>query len=90
MKLFLPSFAIAFLATISYHDVDVSAIRILGIFNTLSKSHWFLGNALMKGLAESGHDVTFISPFREKNPPKNYKEIHLDGLAEQSRESKYF
>ncbi|KAJ8928778.1 hypothetical protein NQ314_018636 [Rhamnusium bicolor] len=36
-------------------------------------SHYFLGNALARGLAEVGHDVTMVSPFEEKNPPKKGK-----------------
>lgn len=88
MKLFISSLVIAILATISYHDAHVNAYKVLGIFHTISKSHYIVGNALMKGLAEAGHEVTIISPFREKNPPKNYKEIYLDGLEEASRQGR--
>ncbi|XP_044755559.1 UDP-glycosyltransferase UGT5-like isoform X2 [Coccinella septempunctata] len=40
-------------------------------------------STLMKILAERGHDVTVIAPFKEKNPPKNYRQIYLDGIYEQ-------
>jgi hypothetical protein len=37
----------------------------------------------MKGLAEKGHDVTVISPYPEKDPPKNgsYVDITLTSFA---------
>ncbi|KAG5880368.1 hypothetical protein JTB14_029494 [Gonioctena quinquepunctata] len=51
-------------------------------------SHNIINNALMSGLAEAGHDVTIISPFTEKNPPKNgsWREIILDGFIEEHAE----
>lgn len=57
--------------------------RILGIFPTSGRSHYILGSSLMKGLAEKGHDVTVISPYPEKDPPKNgsYVDITLTSFA---------
>ncbi|XP_055910483.1 UDP-glycosyltransferase UGT5-like [Eupeodes corollae] len=49
--------------------------KILGIFPSMLKSHFFVGNSLMKGLAEKGHEVTMISPFPEKIKLKNYRDI---------------
>lgn len=57
--------------------------RILGVFPFAAHSHYALGSRLMKALAEKGHDVTIIAPYREKNPPKNYREIFLEGVVEQ-------
>uniref|UniRef100_T1GTV7 Glucuronosyltransferase n=1 Tax=Megaselia scalaris TaxID=36166 RepID=T1GTV7_MEGSC len=51
--------------------------RILAIFPSSSKSHYFVGVSLMKGLAEKGHDITLIAPFKEKHPITNLKTIHL-------------
>lgn len=58
----------------------VQSARILGIFPSPGKSHFFLGQALMKALAEKGHDVTIVSAFGEKTPPKNhpYRDIVID------------
>lgn len=53
------------------------AARILGVFPTPSKSHWFLGSALMKELALDGHDVTDVSPFHLTNPPENYHHVEV-------------
>lgn len=58
--------------------------RILGVFPFFARSHYILGSTLMKGFAEAGHDVTMISPFKEKNPPKggNWTEILVDNIFE--------
>lgn len=54
-----------------------NSFKILGIFHTSSRSHFIAGNALMKGLANAGHDVTVMSQFPEKKPIKNYREIDI-------------
>jgi hypothetical protein len=51
--------------------------KILAVFPTASKSHWILGQPLMKELARAGHEVTVMSPFQAKNPPKNYRHIEM-------------
>lgn len=66
-----------------FHSVKCS--KILVAFPMPGRSHYILGNALAKGLAEAGHDVTMVSPFEEKNPPKNgtYRDVVLTGLDEE-------
>lgn len=63
---------------------NVQSAKILGIFPMSSRSHYILGSSLLKGLAEHGHEVTMISPFEEKNPPKNsvFKNVVLTGFVE--------
>lgn len=41
----------------------------------------------MKGLAEEGHEVTVISPFKQNKPIENYKEVFLEISWEISRKS---
>lgn len=62
----------------------VKSSRILGVFPMGAPSHYILGNALMKGLAEAGHNVTMISPFEEKDPIKggSYKDVVLTGFLD--------
>lgn len=62
----------------------IKAARILGNFPTIAPSHYILGNALLKGLAEAGRNVTMISPFEEKDPPKegSYRDVVLTGFSE--------
>lgn len=73
---------IIFFALIAIDSNGIDAYKILGIFHTGSPSHYYVGRALMKGLATDGHDVTIISPFKEKNPISNYNEVYLDGIYE--------
>ncbi|KAI7815290.1 UDP-glycosyltransferase [Rhyzopertha dominica] len=65
----------------------VDGSKILGIFPFAATSHYILGSTLMKALAEKGHDVTIITPYREKSPPKNYKEVFLSGMVEYMEET---
>ncbi|KAL3270169.1 hypothetical protein HHI36_009226 [Cryptolaemus montrouzieri] len=62
--------------------------RILGIFHMVGKSHYAAGNTLMKILAARGHEVTFVSPFKEKKPPKNFKDVVLTPTT--SRATNFF
>lgn len=71
----------------------VESYRILGVFPVPTRSHYFLGNALMKALAEAGHDVTIIAPFKDDQLPSlskngSYREITLDGIEEAQKKSK--
>lgn len=68
---------------------DVDAYRILGVFPVASQSHFYVGNALMEGLAEKGHDVTVLSPFDSNNSYKNYKHIPLELTRQLYKESMY-
>ncbi|XP_018579881.1 UDP-glucuronosyltransferase 2B7-like [Anoplophora glabripennis] len=64
--------------------------RILIVFPMVGRSHYILGNAFGKGLADAGHDVTMLSPFEDKKPPKNgkYTEVVLTGLSEEENKPK--
>lgn len=66
----------------------VIAYKFLGVLPIPSKSHYYIGHNLLKGLAEEGHDVTVISPFKEKNPIPNYKEVFLEHSWIVSRQGK--
>jgi len=52
--------------------------KILGLFPMPSKSHTAVNVAIVKELAERGHEVTVVSPFPEKSEIPNYKNIVLD------------
>ncbi|XP_066259817.1 UDP-glycosyltransferase UGT5-like [Euwallacea similis] len=62
-----------------------NAAKILGIFTFPAGSHNILATKLLAGLAEDGHEITFIAPYPTKNIPKNtsWNEIVLDGLKEE-------
>lgn len=67
----------------------VNSARILGIFHAPAHSHFQLGDRILKELASRGHEVTVISPFPEKTPVKNFKQVLLTGVVEEM-ESKIF
>lgn len=56
-----------------------NSLRILGIFHTRALSHFFIGDALMKGLSEAGHDVTAISMFPLSKKFDNFQHINITG-----------
>lgn len=64
---------------------NLNSYKFLAILPIPSKSHYYIGHNLMKGLAEDGNEVTVISPFKEKMPIKNYKEVFLEHTWVKSR-----
>ncbi|CAH0546757.1 unnamed protein product [Brassicogethes aeneus] len=51
--------------------------KILAIFSIPSYSHYVLGSTVMKEMNKRGHEVTFVSFFKEKDPLKNWTDIIL-------------
>lgn len=82
-------FVFAFVAFFAIESNGVASYKILGIFHTVSPSHHYVGSALMKGLAADGHQVTIISPFKEKKPIANYTEVHLDGTYDMFKKGEF-
>lgn len=62
--------------------------KILGVFPFSSKSHYAIGEATMRALAEVGHEVTMISVYEKKNPLPNFKEIIITDAMEKMQMSK--
>lgn len=56
--------------------------RILGLFPHIGKSHYMVFQPLLRALADRGHDVTTVSFFPLENPPPNYKDVSLEGVAD--------
>ncbi|XP_058459805.1 UDP-glucosyltransferase 2-like [Malaya genurostris] len=53
----------------------VESSRILCIDPSPGKSHVIVAQVLLKGLAERGHEITMVSPFKLSKPVKNFREI---------------
>uniref|UniRef100_A0A6B2EB55 Putative glucosyl/glucuronosyl transferase n=1 Tax=Phlebotomus kandelakii TaxID=1109342 RepID=A0A6B2EB55_9DIPT len=53
--------------------------RILAIFPVPTRSHFILGETLVRALENRGHHITFLTPFRLREPPENIQEILLEG-----------
>lgn len=80
MKLTLAYFLLC-AATVFSSSAD--GYRILGVFPFSAKSHNIVFEALMKGLAQHGHQVDVVSHFPLKSPVENYTDIiSLDGTME--------
>jgi hypothetical protein len=60
----------------------VESYKILGLFPFMAKSHFIVGNSLMKGLAKAGHEVTVVSAFPNKGPIDNYTFIDVSEILE--------
>ncbi|XP_017083904.2 uncharacterized protein LOC108116482 [Drosophila eugracilis] len=58
----------------------VSAYNYLMVLHTAARSHYHVGSALAKGLANAGHQVTIISPFELKKPIKNIKDVQVKSI----------
>lgn len=69
----------AVLVLLTAFGTHSSAYKILGLFVHNGKSHFDVFRHLLVALAEKGHEVTVVSHFPEKNPPKTYKDLSLAG-----------
>lgn len=56
--------------------------RILAVFPGPGYSQFILAEKLLTTLTKRGHEVTVISPFEPKVPPKNYTTVSLRGIVE--------
>lgn len=77
-----------FLIPIIFFVTNGNGFKILIVFPTRAPSHYFVGRALAKGLAEAGHEVTMVCPFKKKETIPNYKEVVLDGIIEALKKGK--
>ncbi|KAH8237916.1 hypothetical protein KR032_007190 [Drosophila birchii] len=57
--------------------VSSNSLNILGLFPHPAMSHFKFFQPIMRGLAQAGHSVDVISPFRDEAPPKRYKDYQL-------------
>lgn len=55
------------------------ALKILGIFPPPVKSHFVVGEVLLKVLADRGHQVDVVNHFPQKKKYPNYTDISLVG-----------
>lgn len=57
--------------------------RILGVFPSPGYSQFILAERLMTELANRGHEVIVICPFKPRKPVKGYTTIVVDGMLEE-------
>jgi hypothetical protein len=68
-------FCVAFAFTLNFKSCESS--KILVVFPSPSRSQILIMEVLTKELAESGHQVTMVSPFPLKKPVKNYRDVKV-------------
>lgn len=58
----------------------VNCAKILGVFPFPSKSHYHMGNFLLKELAKKGHEVTMIASYEDNSLPPNvsYRNVKVE------------
>lgn len=56
---------------------ETHTAKILSLFAYPGPSQYIMASALLKGLAERGHQVTSISTFPQKKPLKNFRDIPI-------------
>lgn len=66
-------------STLLFFTSKVAAYRILALFPHTAKSHFVMGEALMKGLAARGHQVFVVNHFPQAHAVPNYTDISLVG-----------
>ena len=54
---------------------DVNSAKILSVFGYPGPSQYIMASTFLKALAERGHEVTSVSPFPQKKPLKNFRDI---------------
>ncbi|KAF7992649.1 hypothetical protein HCN44_004993 [Aphidius gifuensis] len=67
-----------FILILIYIDCSV-ALNILGIFPLPGRSHYTVGEEILKGLAEKGHKVDVISHFPQKKEIPNFTDYTIAG-----------
>lgn len=81
---------VALLAISSPDIKGVQSAKILCVFPSPGRSHVLVGQTLLKALAERGHEVTMVSPFKLSKPVPNYREIYIPADDTVSRMTKSF
>lgn len=71
-------FCVALLALFS----QIEGLKVLGILPLGSNSHFAIGQAIVKSLHKAGHDVTVLSPYPQKKPLANFRDISSADVIE--------
>lgn len=72
---------VAFFAIFS----QIDGFKVLGILPFGSNSHFAIGSAILKNLHKAGHEVTVISPYPQKKPLKNYRDVSTADFLEKQK-----
>lgn len=51
------------------------AAHLLAFFPLPGRSHWILAQTYLRALADRGHRITFVTPFKNEGNPHNWREV---------------
>lgn len=74
------SVAILIVTLISSVLKHTNGANILYLNDIASPSHHIWNSAIVNALAARGHNITYMSPDLDKNPPKNVHYLHMDEM----------
>lgn len=72
--------------------VSTSCCKGLKIFGSLTfgtHSHFAIGDAILKTLWKAGHEITVMSPYPQKVPLENYRDISTADTLVKFRSGKF-
>lgn len=61
---------------------QVDGLKVLGVVPFGSSSHFAIGSSILKTLAKADHEVTVISPYLQKKPLKNYRDVDASSVLD--------
>lgn len=70
--------------------LQVDGLKVLGVLPFSSKSHFAIGNSIVKSLLNAGHEVTVISPYPQKKKLENYRDIDVSSILEEFKKREIF
>lgn len=70
-------FVIFILFSSSFISLNAKTIEVLGVLPFDSRSHFVIGETIMKSLAEFFHNVTVISPRPQKEELHFFKDVSI-------------
>lgn len=79
---------VLFLLLVSVNSFCKS-LRIFSVLSFGSHSHFTLGSSILRALHDANHSITVVSPFPNKIPMKNYREISTADILEKFKKGKF-
>ena len=58
-------------------SIKINGLKMLAVLPIEAKSHFAIGNSIVKTLLNAGHEITSIAPYPLKKVPKNLTHIDM-------------
>ena len=73
---------------VAFFAASSRGAKILGFLPFGASSHFTIGQAIVKSLHKVGHEVTMLSPYPQKKPLKNYRDISTKDILDKYEKGK--